>query len=72
MVPTLVCAQEGVGLRTPNVRFGSKGQRDVRFAPNSGHSRFYAATRSISVGSSAIASELFTRRDTGHNCKERY
>jgi hypothetical protein len=38
MVPTLVCAQEGVSRAGPNVHFGSKADmcsatRDVRFVP---------------------------------------
>jgi hypothetical protein len=67
-----------------NVRFGSlagmvTAPRDARFTSDSRYTltraftQFvygnHAATRSISVGSSPGARELFTRLDTGHVCK---
>jgi hypothetical protein len=45
------------------------GQLYIRFTPKSGHDPDYTATRSINVGSSSAAHELFTLRDTGHICK---
>jgi hypothetical protein len=70
------CSLRVISSRFHNVRFGSltdilRCGSDVGFTPESGHgAQGYTSMRSIKLGSSPAAFELFTLRDTGYICSD--
>jgi hypothetical protein len=65
--PNVVCVDEPSETHHACVQCGGSDARQLAFTVFVYGD--HAAARSISVGSSPGARELFTRRDTGHACK---